>query len=191
MANANSMRVAGRSSNGTPLYECACPRCGKVRVRDKRGIGKPCNPCAVTLRCKTHGLSNHWLYRVWASAKARCTIPSSSHFDRYGGRGIRVCDEWLTHPEVFIAWALANGAKKGLELDRIDSNGDYSPLNCRFVDHQDNSRNRTNARCTVEQAASIKADLKEGSSMAQAARNAGVPKMVVWHIAHGNTWRDA
>lgn len=190
MADANSMCIAGRSSNGTPLYECVCPDCGAVRLQDKRKIGRPCHPCSLKRR-STHGLTGHWLYRVWSGAKARCTIPSSSNYDRYGGRGINMCSEWTDDPEAFITWALSHGAKRGLELDRIDPNGNYSPENCRFISHRENSRNRTNARCDVATAARIKRQLSDGTSIAEAARNTGVPYMVAWHIAKGNTWKDA
>jgi len=189
MADANSMLIAGRSGNGTPLYECVCPDCGAVRLQDKRKLGKPCHPCAMKRRA-THGLSNHWLYRVWAGAKARCTIPSASNFAYYGGRGIRMCAEWLDNPQSFIEWAESHGAKRGLEIDRIDSDGDYSPDNCRFISHEKNSRNRRNRGVTDQEVKAIKAALSAGVSCRKVARDVGVHHMIVWHIAHGNTWKD-
>ena len=189
MADANSIRIAGRSSNGTPLYECICPDCGTVRLQDKRKLGKPCHPCAMKRRA-THGMSNHWLYNVWARAKARCTCPGASNFQHYGGRGIRMCDAWLADSATFLAWALENGAKRGLELDRIDPNGNYCPENCRFISHKDNSRNRTNARCDVDMARRIKAALSEGKSVRAISKEMGIHYMIVWHISKGNTWKE-
>ena len=190
MADANSIRPAGRSSNGTPLYESACPDCGNVRLGDKRKIDKRCQGCAIKRRCGTHGLSNHWLYRVWAGAKARCTIQSVSHFEYYGGRGIAMCAEWIDSPETFISWAKINGARRGLELDRIDTNGNYAPGNCSFVTHASNSRNRRNGRITEAHASLVKADLRLGLSVNEVSKNRSIPYMSVWHIAKGNTWRD-
>lgn len=63
---------------------------------------------------------------------------------RYGGRGIKICPEW-DHPKghvAFISWALANGWAEGLQIDRADNNGGYSPENCRFVTLKENLKNR-------------------------------------------------
>lgn len=88
------------------------------------------------------------LYRVWKGVKSRCQNESSTAYEHYGGRGIKVCDEWLGVDgfENFLDWALKNGynenAKRGeCTLDRIDSNGDYSPQNCRWKDMKAQSNN--------------------------------------------------
>lgn len=83
------------------------------------------------------------LYRVWASMKDRCFNPKHKFFNRYGGRGISVCSNWIGI-ELFLSWALSSGYKKGLELDRTDNNGDYEPSNCRWVVRRTNVRNRNN-----------------------------------------------
>lgn len=72
---------------------------------------------------------------------ARCENPNNKSYPRYGGRGVSVCAEWHD-VKTFIAWLEANGYEKGLELDRKDNNGEYSPDNCRVVTPQQNSRNR-------------------------------------------------
>lgn len=87
------------------------------------------------------------LYRIYKNMLSRCYSPSKGKgYERYGGRGIRVCQEWLESFEAFRDWALDHGYGENLELDRIDNNGDYSPENCRFVSHQVNNRNRRNNR---------------------------------------------
>lgn len=72
-----------------------------------------------------HGLfrNNKELFNVWSSMKNRCENPKRSNYPRYGGRGIKVCDEWHS-AEKFVSWALENGYQQGLQLDRIDNNGD-------------------------------------------------------------------
>lgn len=191
MAAANSILVpVARSSNGTPLYECVCPDCGSVRLNDKRKIGNRCAACAAKGR-RTHGMSGAPLFKLLMGVRARCEQPTATHYAYYGGRGISVCKEWVEDPREFSLWAEANGYQKGLELDRIDVNGPYAPWNCRFVDHKTNSRSRRNARCNLETASRIKADLASGMSYREAAELAGVPAMVAWHISKGNTWKDA
>ena len=68
--------------------------------------------------------------------------PSCPDYKRYGGRGIKICDEWLNDKESFYQWAINNGYKEGLQIDRIDNNGNYEPSNCRWVTFKQNNNNR-------------------------------------------------
>jgi hypothetical protein len=70
----------------------------------------------------------------------RCYNKDHKQYKDYGGRGIKVCDEWM-NPKVFIEWCLNNGWEKNLFLDRKNNDGDYCPENCRFVTNQINSCN--------------------------------------------------
>lgn len=88
---------------------------------------------------------NEELFNVWQTMKTRCENPSRDNYERYGGRGITVCEEWQK-AENFVVWALNNGYKRGLQLDRIDNSKGYSPDNCRFVTPKANSRNRRNTK---------------------------------------------
>lgn len=81
------------------------------------------------------------LANIWQTMKQRCLNPKREKYPMYGGRGITVCNEWVDHFEPFAKWALANGYEPGLQLDRIDNNGSYSPSNCRWVTPKENSRN--------------------------------------------------
>lgn len=94
-----------------------------------------------------HNLTGTKIYNVWKGIKARCYNTHSDTYRNYGGRGIKMCDEWRDNPEKFIQWAYANGYKesytrKECSLDRIDVNGDYEPTNCRWVDSTCQSYNR-------------------------------------------------
>lgn len=82
------------------------------------------------------------LYGVWYSMKLRCQDPSRLNYRAYGGRGIAVCELWLNDFQAFREWALIHGYKHGLQLDRTDNDGNYSPDNCRWVTHAENCLNK-------------------------------------------------
>jgi hypothetical protein len=89
-----------------------------------------------------HGFSEHILYRAWLAMNARCYNKKSVKYKNYGGRGIKICPEWRSDKIAFIKWGLNNGWEKGLQIDRINNDGDYSPDNCRFVTGKINCRNK-------------------------------------------------
>lgn len=99
-------------------------------------------------KCKFAGhstlglLSKHTLYRVWNGMKERCYYRKNKLYHRYGGRGIIICKQWLRSYISFEKWALKNGWEKGLQIDRRNNNGNYSPRNCRIVTKLENSRNQ-------------------------------------------------
>lgn len=87
---------------------------------------------------------NHRLYHIWYDVHRRCEDVRRSDYERYGGRGISVCPEWSSY-RPFREWALANGYKPGLSLDRRDNDGNYSPDNCRWATaKQQNNNKRSN-----------------------------------------------
>lgn len=97
---------------------------------------------------RTHGLGGHPLYKVWRSMKARCYNVKTQQYKDYGGKGIFVCVEWLNDFDGFYNWAIANGWRKGLQIDK-DIKGDglcYSPQNCSFVTPKENSNKRSTSR---------------------------------------------
>ena len=98
---------------------------------------------------KRHGLSGTKLYHIREGMLSRCNNPNSPSYKHYGGRGIKVCDDWH-NPVKFIDWAIANGYKEGLKIDRIDNNGNYEPNNCRWTTMKVNANNmRSNRRLTL------------------------------------------
>lgn len=96
---------------------------------------------------RVHGDSRgERLYRIWKAMRRRCLVPAASNYQWYGGRGIVICAEWSDYP-VFREWALANGYADGLEIDRIDSDGDYTPTNCQWISKVENVQ-KSRARAT-------------------------------------------
>lgn len=123
---------------------CKCD-CGKevtcVLYSIKSGSTKSCG-CYNTDRITKHGLRYHPLYKIWQDMKGRCTSPKYENYKDYGGRGIKVCDEWLNDPAAFINWGINNGYKKGLWVERKNNDGHYTPENSTFDTPKIQSRNR-------------------------------------------------
>lgn len=160
-----SSRRDGHSS----WWWCEC-ECGKrVEVRRSclmRGDTKSCG-CLNSEKSAERGrkaMTKHgWygtrVYHIWHSIVDRCESPNCSQYSNYGGRGIKVCDEWRSDPKAFCEWATANGYADNLSIDRIDVNGDYEPSNCRWItinEQQTNKRNnvkityRGKTQCVAE-----------------------------------------
>lgn len=85
------------------------------------------------------------LYRIWCNMRYRCEKEYNTHYERYGGRGIKVCTEWNSFKN-FESWALSHGYSDELTIDRIDNNGNYEPFNCRWVDMATQCKNKENSR---------------------------------------------
>ena len=81
----------------------------------------------------THGKTNTKLHGVWNTMKNRCSNPNVKSFKDYGGRGIKVCEEWRNDFSSFYEWAIKNGYLEGLEIDRINNDGHYEPNNCQWT----------------------------------------------------------
>lgn len=111
-----------------------CVYCGKIKIIHASILS---SAKFTSCRCQNikHGMSDSLIYGVYHNMKDRCLNPKCELYDRYGGRGISICDEWQVE-DGFIAfydWAINNGYKKGLSLDRVDNDGNYEPNNCQWI----------------------------------------------------------
>ena len=133
----------------TSLWLCKCECGNKITVPQHNLVTGGRKSCGC-LRNKlhdtytTHNLSRSRIYHTYNNMLTRCYAKKDKHYDSYGGRGIKVCDEWKSDFMSFYKWAIKNGYNDSLTIDRIDVNGNYEPNNCRWVNAEIQNRNKRN-----------------------------------------------
>ena len=174
------------SKNGRAAWLCECI-CGNKTVVSgevlRRGTSKSCGCLKKEVAAKRasdrapslakantkHGMCKTRLYGIWGNLKARCKNKTNND---YGGRGITVCPEWQESFEAFRDWALANGYRDDLTIERKDVNGNYCPENCCWKTKKEQSNNKRN---------NIKIEYKgKSQTMAQWAAEIGITHMTLW-----------
>ena len=142
------------SQKGRTMWHCKCD-CGNELNVSYANLKKGQYSCGcaknkrIGERLTKHGMTDTRLFGVWTTMRERCYKPYHKSYKAYGGRGIRICEEWKNDFKCFYDWAIANGYDENAEfmkctLDRIDSNGNYEPSNCRFVTMKEQCNNRRN-----------------------------------------------
>lgn len=136
------------------LCKCECGNETTVRIGDLGSGNTTSCGCyreeqsnkALIERSTTHGEHGSRLYNIWRGMKQRCNYKKQIGYEKYGGRGIKVCKEWEEDFVQFRDWAYSNGYSDELTIDRIDNDGDYEPSNCRWVTVKEQSNNRSTNR---------------------------------------------
>lgn len=127
----NEVTVAQSDILQKHAQSCGCFRIDTITALDKKRAirdGDSVDP------------DNMRLYSIWNGMKQRCYVKSYNRYDRYGGRGIKVCDEWMDYL-VFKKWALSHGYQDNLSIDRINIDGNYEPSNCRWATNEEQMNN--------------------------------------------------
>ena len=144
-----AIKTIETGNNRRTKWICKCDCGNTIVVRTDALTSGKTKSCGCYKKDKVkerffkHGLSNTRLYNSWADMKARCNHKNCCSYKDYGGRGIKVCDEWNGKNGFaeFSKWALENGYSDNLTIDRIDVNGDYNPDNCRWIPKSEQSSN--------------------------------------------------
>ena len=133
------------------VWNCLCI-CGNIVVKSSSDLGRcvPASSCGCYKKPKKVRSENHTVvrpykkdissYKSWEAMRQRCNNPNHKHFNYYGGRGITVCDRWVSSFENFLNDM--GERPSGMTLDRIDATGNYEPSNCRWATKEEQSRNR-------------------------------------------------
>lgn len=153
-----AIKVVGKSKNhGGNLWLCKCD-CGNEHTvsysKLSSGKSKSCGCLRREMMAQTHSKHKSLrhngkrprLYSIWLGMRERCSYEKNASYPAYGGRGIKVCDDWNDDFGKFQEWALANGYTDSLTIDRIDCNGGYNPNNCQWIPMHDNAIKQRRSR---------------------------------------------
>lgn len=152
--------ISRKPNSGASYVKCQCD-CGNIiDVLPNKLFRNQIKSCGCTKRNNEllsnnkstssgnyrDGRSRHPLYGTWFQMIDRCENPNTNHYDRYGGRGISVCDEWHDFWK-FVSWSDSVGGRPdGFTIDRIDNDGNYCPKNCRWASRETQASNKSSNR---------------------------------------------
>ncbi|HDY87984.1 MAG TPA: hypothetical protein ENH82_07725 [bacterium] len=197
----NRLLVIKRAPNRgkRTMWFCCCD-CGSEKEIHSHylisGHTKSCGCSSAEMSAearKKHGLGKHPIYYVWSHMKDRCYNPKDKGYKNYGGRGISVCEEWFSSLRIFYDFAIARGWKDGLQIDRINNEGNYEPNNCRFITQRENIRNSRTTKLTAREVLDIRSAYANKSfnlAPAELAIAYGVKRGQIYSIINRGSWVD-
>lgn len=137
-----------KSNDGHKMYHVQCTECGFETDMQKRHIGlttecRHVNKNGEYIQFHSFTWENKRIATIFNGMKDRCYNKNCKDYNIYGGKGIKICDEWINNPKLFEEWSMLNGYNDCLTIDRVEEDKDYSPENCQWVELEDNSRYKT------------------------------------------------
>lgn len=185
----NRLTIISEIDNG--YVECVCDcgnhkkvRIGNLRSNQVKSCGCLLKECLIK-RNETHGLNGHPLHKLWFKIKERCLNPNVKSYRNYGGRGIKICDRWLVFENFYND--MISGYEKGLEIDRIDNEGNYEPSNCRWVTHRQNTQNTRKTKLSLDIVKEIR---ESGLPTSYFVKKYNTSRSVVNNAKRGKTWAN-
>ena len=177
-------------SNGCRRALAVCKVCDKEYEVDpnKLKYRKHCGCIKAGTKVSQYAKTNKPILLTYRHMKARCYRETSQDYYNYGARGIKICDEWLENPDSFVEWAISNGWKKGLSIDRIDSLKGYSPDNCRWATPIMQGRNTRRVVLDIEKVRRIRSEIN--MSKGEIAKKYGVSPATVWLVINNRIWKE-
>ena len=184
------IEMTDKRRHGSVVWKCLC-ECGNIiEVTTNcltRWKTKSCGCYCIATRKEncaktftTHGQSKSKLYHVWQGIKRRCYSLNSKAYKDYGGRGIIVCDSWKTNFQNFQTWAMNNGYKEGLTIERINVNGNYEPNNCTWIPLKKQNMNRRTTHYLTYNGETL--------SITEWARITGIPRKTISQRINNYHW---
>lgn len=178
-----ALKRVSNDKYGHAIWLCECECGNQISVLKSSLTTGRTRSCGCLFKqtrhtaAKTHGQSKTRLFGVWVNMHERCENPHRKDWRYYGGKGVKVCDEWSEFT-AFAEWATRNGYSDNLTIDRVDVNGGYNPDNCRWVSWEKQMNNTTRNR-------RITADGKT-LTLAEWAKESGIKyRTLQWRLSHG------
>lgn len=195
------LSIAGRSSQGKSTWNCEC-ECGTKAVVVGssliNGLSSSCGCLAKELtvrRSTTHGLSKDGkkttrLHRIWSNMKARCNRKNHPRYKDYGGRGIKLDEDWNCNFLSFHSWATSSGYDHNLTIERIDNNQGYSPENCKWIPAEKQARNKRDTKLDMAKVESIRRLVSGGIKTSTVAKIFSIDRHHVNAVMRGQIWNE-
>ena len=184
-------RAENKSRKGRDAYwlcKCDCGAettvcTGSLSAGRTRSCG--CLAREKASEAKKHGDSDSRLYNIWRGMRARCR---NKNLHRYGGRGISVCPEWESYL-TFKEWAILNGYRDNLTIDRIDNDGNYTPDNCRWATYKQQNQNNSWTKLSDKDLEAVKRMADDGLSYIEISQEFDVSRAYINRIVLGTSGR--
>lgn len=187
--------ITNEKQNGSHLWNAKCLRCDEdllvipSKIIETQKYCKKCSHIQIKGKNNTnaikHGMYNTRLYRIYSMMKRRCYSEDDKSYKNYGYRGIAICNEWIGKDGFinFYEWSIKNNYEENLSVDRIDTNGNYEPSNCRWITMEKQQINKNDNLFFI--ASHIDGRLVEGQCLSEFARNNNLTKNMVFNYIYG------